>query len=130
MQARVDYARAIRVAFGGIFGQFYTDSRGVGDDQESIFQLERAFDDLALGREIFAQRVLLQGKVGDAGGKLDTGSSADGTERVVWHNADMVCFGERGDLFAVADATGEADIGAHILDGSAAQQGLKFVDGV
>jgi hypothetical protein len=37
MEASVDFAWAIGMAFGGVFGQFYTDTRSVGYDQESIF---------------------------------------------------------------------------------------------
>jgi hypothetical protein len=32
----------------------------------------------------------------------------------------MMGFGKRGNFLAVADATRQADIGAHILDGTAA----------
>ena len=40
----------------------------IGNDEKAVFELERTLDDLALGRHIFTQRILLQGKVWNARG--------------------------------------------------------------
>src|SRR5690606_9792828 len=90
----------------------------------------RGLHNLALGRAILADRVLLQGEVRHGSRDLDARGRADGTERVVRYHADLARLGQRRDLLGTGDAAAHADVWPDVLDGVAGQQHLELVDRV
>ena len=70
VEPRLHFARSFWEALEGVLIQFDADAGSIGNDQESIFDLQRRLDDLALWGLALSQGVLLDGEVGNARGKL------------------------------------------------------------
>ncbi len=103
----------------GVLGQFHTDPRSVGDDEEAVFELSGALDDFALGRLVLPARVLQQREVGNAGRQLQAGRGAHGTQRIMRHHLGSVGFRQRGDLLAIRQPARKTHVRPDILHGPA-----------
>ena len=69
------HGRMLCSAASGI--ELNSNSRRIRDDEEALLALNRSLHDFALWRPVFADGVLLDGKVGNAGGNLQAGGGAN-----------------------------------------------------
>ena len=105
VQSRMYGARSVGIPLLGVVDQFNADTGCIRDNEESVFELQRTFDDFTFWRLGFTQWVFLQGEIGDTGCKLHAGCGTHRAQGIVWHHCDMVCLGQCSDLLAVCEST-------------------------
>lgn len=94
--------------------EFYAEARGLGDGDVAAFAFVGTFvDGVVFGFVAFG--VFLGDKVGDAGVEVERCGGANGGEEVVGDHGRVIRFGNGSNFFAVGDATGKGNVGAHVL---------------
>src|SRR6266545_1520808 len=109
-----EFVEAELLARGGLLVYLDAEAGGVGDVELGAVEDGAKREEVVVlaGGGVARGEGLEPGEVGDGGGEVDAGGGADGAERVVGHEVDVVGLTPAGDLHGFGEAADVADVKA------------------
>src|SRR5262245_28311855 len=98
-----------------VFSQLRSNPRPIRNDEEAAIEPEGALHDLALGRLVLADRILLQSEVWNASRQLNARGGTDRAQRIMRNDLSVASFGQRRDLLAIRQPSRQAYVRSNVL---------------